>query len=253
MDNSSSILSAQYNNLATTPGILSEIRGTGNFSTSSPLSSNWQSVSLWPETFPSYGKLWTTNNKAPVGKRVNNQWESLESKNSLKGDPYLDYGLKANNSVPTALNSLFFNKQNVNYLQKRIVDDIKQITGVTIKPQNEDALLIIMNNKYQYSLYGWLPTSPCHLALPRGQKPCSLEERLTRLNQSVLQNVIKQILSGMNMYLDYYKHASSLPTPLSLPVNVSSKGGRVLQENVGLYSGNSQGISSFNLRNSVIN
>jgi hypothetical protein len=57
----------------------------------------------------------------------------------------------------------------------------------------------------------------------------------------------------MNMYLQYYKDASSLPTPLSRPTNVSSKGGRVLQENIGLYSGNSRAIASFNLRNSVIN
>lgn len=253
MDKSPSILSAQYQNLLTTPGIASEIRGTGNWENQYPLSSNWQSVSLWPENFPSYGEMWTTSNLAPVGKRENRSWEYLSDKNSLEGDPYLEYGLKANHSEATALNSLFFNKKNVQYIQNRIVNDVKKLTGVTIKPQNEDALLIIMNNKYQYSLYGWLPSATVHLALPRGEKPCSLENRLTRLNQAVLQDTIKQILSGMNMYMDYYKHASSLPTPLSRPVNVSSKGGRVLQENVGLYSGNSQGIASFNLRNSVIN
>jgi hypothetical protein len=198
----------------------------------------------------------------PVGYKVNNQWRFTPdqssfppgSKESLQGDPYLQFGLQANHTVPTALNSLFFNQKNVQYLQKRIVDDIYQITGVKIKPQSEDALLVIMNNKYQYSLYGWLPsTSVVHLALPRGEKSCSLKDRLTRLNQAVLQDVIKQILSGMSMYMQYYKDASSLPTPLSRPTYVSSKGGRVLQENVGLYSGNSRGIQSFNLRNTVIN
>jgi len=277
-----SVLSAQYNNVATTPGQLGAIRGSGQFSTDFPLSSNWplsnfnpntssyvqqihpQGQSLWQADtqFPSYGTKWNLSEMMPVGQKTNNQWEYTKdqssfppgSKESLQGDPYLQYGLKANQSVITALNSLFFNEKNVQYLQKRIIDDIKQLTGVTIKPQSEDALLVIMNNKYQYSLYGWLPAmSTPHLALPRGEKPCSLTDRLTRLNQSVLQDTIKQILSGMNMYMQYYKDASSLPTPLSRPKAMTMKGSRVLQENVGLHSGNSRAIDSFNMRDNVIN
>lgn len=275
-----SILSAQYQNVITTPGQLGAIRGSGQWNADFPLSSNWpindfnpdtstyvqklKGQSLWKEDtqFPSYGSKWTVNELMPVGKRVNNQWEYTKdqnsfppySKESLEGDPYLQYGLKANHTVVTALNSLFFNKKNVQYLQKRIIDDVYSLTGVSIKPQNEDALLVIMNNKYQYSLYGWLPAmSTPHLALPRGEKPCSLTDRLSRLNQSVLQDVIKQILSGMNMYMQYYKDASSLPTPLSRPKAMTMKGSRVLQENVGLHSGNSRGIASFNMRDNVIN
>ena len=271
-----SILSAQYQNVATTPGQLGAIRGSGQYQNEYPLSSNWPMANFNPDTstyvektlwnkdtvFPSYGSKWNLSEMTPVGTRKNNQWEFTEdqssvppgSKLSLEGDPYLQYGLKANNTVITSLNSLFFNKKNVQYLQKRILDDVYQLSGVKIKPQSEDALLVIMNNKYQYSLYGWLPsTSVVHLAQPRGGKPCSLTDRLTRLNQAVLQDVIKQVIGGMNMYMQYYKDASSLPTPLSRPTNVSSKGGRVLQENIGLHSGNSRAISSFNLRNNVIN
>ncbi len=267
-----SILSAQYQNVATTPGQLGAIRGSGQYSNKFPLSSNWQPQSppsassyvrsLTDQNFPNQGPRWSTSDEAPVGKRQNNQWKFTpdqssvppESKDSLQGDPYLQYGLKANNSVATALNSLFFNKTNVQYLQRRILRDVKQLTGMTIKPQSEDALLVIMNNKYQYSLYGWLPsTSVVHLALPRGEKSCSLKDRLTRLNQAVLQDVIKQILGGMNMYMQYYKDASSLPTPLKRPTLMTMKGGRVLQQNFGLNSGNSRGIQSFNLRNNVIN
>jgi hypothetical protein len=284
-----SILSAQYNNTVTTPGQLSELRGSGLFETNYPLSSNWPRANFNPDTsnyvkglfgpshvsrlkptahepmlvFPQYGSKWDLSNLAPVGKRVNDQWVFTKdqssippgSKDSLEGDPYLQFGLQANHTTPTALNSLFFNKTNVQYLQKRIIDDVFQLTGVKIKPQSEDSLLVIMNNKYQYSLYGSLPTSSVvHLALPRtDNKPCSLKDRLIRLNQAVLQDCVKQIISGMNMYMTYYKDASSLPTPLSRPVNVSPKGGRVLQENIGLHSGNSRGIQSFNLRNSVIN
>lgn len=269
-----SILSAQYQNVITTPGQLGAIRGSGQWNTDFPLSSNWpinnfnpetstyvqklKNQSLWTEDnqFPSYGSKWTVQELMPVGKRINNQWDdnSSTTKGTLEEDPYLQYGLKANHTVVTALNSLFFNKKNVQYLQKRIVDDVYSLTGIRIKPQNEDALLVIMNNKYQYSLYGWLPAiSTPHLALPRGEKPCSLTDRLSRLNQSVLQDVIKQILSGINMYIQYYKDASSLPTPLSRPKAMTMKGSRVLQENVGLHSGNSRGIASFNMRDNIIN
>lgn len=271
-NNQASILSAQYQNVATTPGQLGAIRGSGQYSNKFPLSSNWQPQSppnassyvrsLSDQNFPNQGPRWSTSDDAPIGKRQNNQWKFTPdqssappgSKDSLQGDPYLQYGLKVNNSVATSLNSLFFNKTNVQYLQRRILQDIKQLTGMTIKPQSEDALLVIMNNKYQYSLYGWLPsTSVVHLALPRGEKSCSLKDRLTRLNQAVLQDVIKQILGGMNMYMQYYKDASSLPTPLKRPTMMTMKGGRVLQQNFGLNSGNSRGIQSFNLRNNVIN
>lgn len=260
INETASILSAQYNNVITTPGQLSEIRGTGQYSTTNPLSSNWPSAnsdpstsdyskSLWTGDLPNFGKSWNLSSIAPVGKRVNNQWETQTGK-----DSYNEFGLRANHTVATALNSLFFNKTNVKYLQKRIIDDVYNLSGVKIKPQNEDAILIIMNNKYQYALYGWLPSmSTVHLALPRGESPCSLTDRLSRLNQSVLQECIKQILSGMNMYMDYYKHASSLPTPLSRPTYISAKGSNVLQPNIGLTSGNSRGVASYNMRNNVIN
>jgi len=275
-----SILSAQYNNYATTPGQLATIRGSGQFTTTG-MSSNYPLTNFNPDTstyvrkvegnslfgkehvFPTYGSSWNLSDMAPVGKRVNDQWQFTKdqssfppgSKESLKGDPYLQFGLKANHTVPTALNSLFFNKINVQYLQKRIVGDIKQLTGMAIKPQSEDALLIIMNNKYQYSLYGSLDsgTATAHLALPRGEKSCSLVQRLTRLNQAVLQDVEKQILGGMNMFVTYVKDASSLPIPLSRPTKMTMKGSRILQENIGLHSGNSRAQNSFNMRNNIIN
>ena len=274
-NNDASILSAQYNNVATTPGQLGTIRGAGKFNTNFPLSSNWPQANFKPETstyvkglfndehvFPTYGSQWNLSSMAPIGERVNDQWIFTkdqssfppESKESFEGDPYLQFGLQANHTTSTALNSLFFNEKNVKYLQNRIIDDVYQLTGVKIKPQSEDSLLVIMNNKYQYSLYGSLPsTSVVHLALPRGEKPCSLTDRLTRLNQAVLQDTIKQIISGMNMYMQYYKDASSLPTPLSRPKAMTMKGSRVLQENIGLHSSNSRAIDSFNMRDNVMN
>lgn len=268
MDLSKSILSAQYNNVATSPMNLADIRGTGKFKTSYPLSSNWPQANFQPNTstyvqnarkedvkrIESQNSNWDLSNVAPVATRRNDRFEYPQTLNhTLVGDPYHAYGLHANHEVPTALNTLFFNRTNVQYLQNRILNEVKNITGIQVKPQSENQLLIIMNNKYQYAQSGALPSSTVHLALPRGEKECSLRKRLYRINQAVIQECVKQILSGMNMYVTYYKDASSLPLPLSLPTYVSAKGGRMLQENIGLTSGNSAGLSSFNLRNTVVN
>ena len=117
--------------------------------------------------------------------------------------------------------------------------------------------MVYMTNAYVLGSSGWLPTtSVVHLgaemAQQQGPKNCSLKDRLTRLNQTVLQQCVKDVLSGIGMYIQYHNDASSLPVPLERPTYLSSKGSNILQENIGLYSGNSQGIASFNMRNNVI-
>ena len=88
----------------------------------------------------------------------------------------------------------------------------------------------------------------------RGEKPCSLESRLVRLNTSVLEETVKQILSGINMYKQYYKDASSLPMSLDRPVYTSMAGSKVLSESIGFNSGHERTISanSFNERYNIL-
>ena len=58
MNKSASILSAQYNNVSTTPGQLGAIRGSGQFNTDYPLSSNWPKGNFNPDT-----STFVTNNQ----------------------------------------------------------------------------------------------------------------------------------------------------------------------------------------------
>jgi len=252
------ILSAQYETEIVPLTELAQYRGSGNFK---PIPNNWPQGGHQPQ-MSSYVRelpnqpLSTIGNanlssQCPVGERVNDRF--LYDPKSLIADPYNKFGLQANHSTPTAITTLFFSRQNIKYLQKRILEEVERITGDRIAPQSENKLLIIMNNKYQYSLYGYLPSATVHIALPRGEKKCSLRTRLTRLNQAVLQEAVKQIVSGVQMYKQYYKDASSLPIPLSRPVLVTNKGSRVLEYNTGLTSGNSQGVASYNMRNTVVN
>lgn len=273
---SPSILSAQYNNVLTTPGQLSEIRGSGKFTTHG-MSSNWGIAetknmqtsyknSLSPNPVGDIGNQYYENlyNIAPFGNWKNDEFQydkkgftSLPPA-SLKGDNYLEFGLNSVQETPTALNVLFFSEPNVKYIAKRILEDVYTITGIKIKPQSENSIMIVMVNKYQYSLYGSLPSSSVvHLALPRGEKSCSMKERISRLNQAVIQDLVKQILSGMNAYKQYYKDASSMPMPLELPKLMTMKGANVIPGgNIGMYDDSKEtgrSIASYNLRNNVIN
>lgn len=271
-----SILSAQYNNIATTPGQLAAIRGSGQYTTQG-MSSNWEPGNLNPhmstyvkklnnDPIPAESLGYDISNIAPVAERKNDEFFYTPdqssfppgSKESLEGDPYLQFGLNAIKETPTSMSMLFFSRPNVKYIQKRIIEDIYNITGVKIKPQSENSIMIVMVNKYQYARAGSLPAqSAVHLALPRGEKSCSLKDRLSRLNQAALQDLIQQILSGMSMYATYYKDASSIPIPLDLPKLTTMKGSRVIPSGpIGMYDNEinkAKSITSFNMRDNIIN
>ncbi len=167
------------------------------------------------------------------------------------GDQYTEWAIKSLQMTPNTLLNFFFNKENVDYLQKRTIQEVKKIRGEDIAPQSIDELLIIMRNKYIYALSGWLPQqSNSNFPHNRGPAACSLEERLTRLNKSVIEETVKQVFSGIDQYKQFIKDQSSLPMPLSHPVLTTMKGSRELSENIGFNSGHERTLaaSSFSQR-----
>lgn len=179
-------------------------------------------------------------------------WDRTE----FGSDMYQEWGRGSIQQSPSNLNTFFFSKDNIDYLQNRIVSDIKRIKKVDISKQSVDELLIIMRNYYQKALSGWLPHAGGNPneVYSRGETPCSIEEQLSRLNRSVLEETIKQTLSGIDMYMQYYKDASSLPLPLSLPTYTTQKGSRVLSENVGFNNGHeyTKSVDSYNQRYNIL-
>lgn len=174
---------------------------------------------------------------------------------------YTEYALKAlmqGGMTPTPLAIYFFSTDNINYLQDRTKQEVKKHTGQVVNNQSVDELISIMINKLLYAYSGWLPNessqSGPNAITDRGEKPCSLENRLFRLNKSVLEETVKQVLSGINMYKQFIKDQSSMPMPLSLPVYTSMAGSRELSESVGFNSGleRSRAASSFSARYSII-
>lgn len=170
-------------------------------------------------------------------------------------DRYTEWALRSLQLDPNPLLNFYFSKENVDYLQERLIAEVKRIQKLDISRQSDDELLIIMRNHYTKALSGWLPhEGDPNKPYPRGPTPCSLTERLTRLNKATIEECTKQILSGTYMYLTYYRDASSLPLPMDRPVYASSKGENVLSPNVGFDSSLefNKAVQSFNQRYNII-
>lgn len=171
---------------------------------------------------------------------------------------YTEYALKAlmqGGMMPTPLAIYFFSTENINYIQDRTIQEVKKHTGQVINKQSVDELINIMINNLLYAYSGWLPNeTDANNVTKRGEKPCSLENRLIRLNKSVLEETVKQILSGINQFKQFTKDQSSLPMPLSLPVYTTMSGSRELSESIGFNSGLDRTIAaqSFNSRYNIL-
>lgn len=190
-----------------------------------------------------------------------------------------EYVKWAQNSLqmqPNALMIFFFSKENIEYLQNQMIKEVKRIKNTDIAKQSVDELLIIMRAKFIYALSGWLPygNQPAvqDKVFARGtimnytkdgqtrayssdpNDGASLTNQIERLNRAVLEECIKSILSGIDMYKKYYEDKSSLPMPLSRPVLTSEKGSRVLQTPVGFESGHpfTKAVDSYNERYNII-
>lgn len=252
-----SILSAVYNDKLVSIDDLANIRGSGQFERTIKGNSLWKNDMKFLDEKNEVKGIEFNRTKASIGKRVNDKWKNVKRLDSLIGkDTYTQFGLTSTHQQPTALANAFFSKENVDYLSKRIQSETKTITGYEIARQNENSLLIIMKRMYEYGIHGLLPQpKEPYKAHSRGGVDIKLIDILTRLNQAVLQKCVKQVVSGIHMYVQYTKDASSLPVPLSRPTFANNKGGNVFTHNIGLYSAHEENraIQSYNLKNNVIN
>jgi len=121
------------------------------------------------------------------------------------------WALRAAHQIPNEFNMAFFSKKNVDYLQSRIIGDVKKLTGFTVGRQSDQALSIIMLGLYiEYS------------ENQGGTKS------IDKLNRAVLAECVKQVVSGINAYSGYVRDASTNAKPIPRPENPSIKGARVL-------------------------
>ena len=103
---------------------------------------------------------------------------------------------------------LFLSEENKCLLQRTIIKTIKQSTGITISEQSERDLYGIM-----YNIYNERANTAC---------PTSVHDEVRKLNGYVVDEAVANIKSGILMYLQYVKDASTLPVPMarSIPTTI---------------------------------
>ena len=224
---------AEYGNIITDAKTVAQQRGTGNFN---PPPRWEQSTNRGPAMMNSFD-IYQKNLPLPVDTTVSESayfndpqqlgddlrkrayvvgdtglhsdltsWNTPSIKNGAQNQ-YVEWALKSvmpGGITPTPLLIYFFSTENVNYIQNRIRNEVKKNTGVSINDQSVDEILIIMRNHLIYAYSGWLPNNSGSIT-DRGPKECSLEERLVRLNKSVIEEAVKQVFSGINQYKQYTK------------------------------------------------
>lgn len=276
-------LVAQYGNIIVDANTNAQLRGMGNFNpppnyeqTTDRGNAYVNALNLYestdpkrspPENMPIYeDQLKQWHDKSKSSYTVGSTGLHPESFNSWNRTQFgeSEYQHWARNSVqqdPSALLEFFFDTQNVDYIQNRIVSEVKRIKNLDISKQSVDELLVIMRQYYQRALSGWLPhenpsggKQNLNEVYPRGETPCSLEGQISRLNKSVIEEAVKQVISGTDMYMQYYKDASSLPLPLTRPTYTTMKGSRVLSENIGFNNGHvfTNSIQSYNEKDNIL-
>ena len=114
------------------------------------------------------------------------------------------------------LNQLFFSKKNMENIQNMIRYQVflKSDKKFIIDRQSDIELEIIMRSIY-------LQHSP--------NLPNKTIEQIEYLNKLVSDWCVEQIIPEINQYIGYIKEIEYMPLPIDLPLNLSSKGSRVLR------------------------
>lgn len=121
------------------------------------------------------------------------------------------WALRAAHHQPNEFNTAFFSKKNVDYIQSRIIQDVKQLSGFTVARQSDQALGIIMLGMY--------------IEHSKNTGGCT---NIVALNRAVLAECVRQVITGINAYSGYVRDASTNAKPIPRPENPSIKGARVL-------------------------
>ena len=124
----------------------------------------------------------------------------------------------------TLLTSLFFSKLNILNIQNVIKFNVHKETNYIIDKQSMNELMIIMRAVFlEYSRHPKLITPD----MPKNEKDVLLMKykmEVSRLNAIVINQVVPNIVSQLQQYIDYLKDASEQPYYMDKPKNVSIKG-----------------------------
>ena len=109
-----------------------------------------------------------------------------------------------NSSSIDNLETIFFSKNNINLINKKLIISIYKITNNEFKiaEQSDETLLIVM--RYVYI------NNASHL-------PCNIEQQIEELNNIVLNEIIPNIITSITQKVNYLKYINERPPLLELP------------------------------------
>jgi hypothetical protein len=120
-----------------------------------------------------------------------------------------DVNIISNIVVPNAVSRTFFSNDNVERLQRQIVQEVFRVSQKQIGKQSYNELQIIM--KSMYLQYG-------------RNLPTEIEEQVAALNKYVLDECVRIIIPNVLQYNKYLEDITSPIPVMPLPQNVSNKG-----------------------------
>jgi hypothetical protein len=111
------------------------------------------------------------------------------------------------------LNQTYFSKENFQIIQNAIRRTVYEKSGNVIDPVSTDDLFMVMRAMFlQYSR----------------NLPDQIPSQIQELNERVIFWCVPKILAEVSMYKTYTHDISTLPVPMSHPVNQSNAGTRSL-------------------------
>lgn len=111
--------------------------------------------------------------------------------------------------TPSPLMEAFFSDDNQEAIQKSIISNVNLTSGYTIQRQNPNDLLALMGKSYTDL---------------RADTETNIDGQVKTMNQNVVTNAVRMIISGIKMDLQYLNDISSYPVPQDLPANTSIYG-----------------------------
>lgn len=116
----------------------------------------------------------------------------------------------------TPLANAFFCGANLNFLQKKTIEMVKQRSGIDVSKQNPLDMSVIMRQIYLTNTFD-----------PYGD----VKNQVAFLNNQTLNMAVSQVISGLAQYIGFLKDNGTQPVPIPLPRSTTVYGNKMPYNN----------------------
>lgn len=126
--------------------------------------------------------------------------------------------LRSMNQCSSPVAKRFFSGANIDSIQNRLIQIVKQRSGFLISPQPIDSLTVIMRSVYVLNARN----SACE----------AIDAQVRTLNDAVMGEIVPQVLTSMQAHIGYLRDTQGPLVPLDRGTNTSIRG----TQSVGFFS-----------------